>query len=116
MATAPDPLPITRPVLGERERELLLKPLATGWLVQGPYVAAFEQAFCTFTGLPHALAVSSCTAALHLILHALGIGPGDEVIIPSFTYVVHPNAVRYTGARPVFDRRVDPPPSTWTPP
>lgn len=96
------PLPITKCVFGERERELLLRPLDTGWLVQGPYVRRFEQAFCDFTGLPHALAVTSCTTALHLILLALGIGPGDEVIVPSFTYVASANAVEYTGATPVL--------------
>lgn len=95
-------LSITRPVFGKRERELLLRPLDTGWLVQGPYVERFEAAFEDFTGLDHALAVSNCTAALHLILVALGIGPGDEVILPSFTYVASANAVEYTGATPVF--------------
>ncbi len=100
--TGREPLPITRCVFGPRERELLLRPLDSGWLVQGPYVRRFEQAFCDFTGLPHALAVTSCTTALHLILAALGIGPGDEVIVPSFTYVASANAVEYTGARPVL--------------
>ena len=95
-------IPITRPVMGRRERELILKPLETGWLVQGPYVQRFEEAFCEFTGSPHALAVSNCTTGLHLILHASGIGPKDEVIVPSFTYIATANAVEYTGARPVF--------------
>jgi perosamine synthetase len=95
-------IPITRPDLGGREKELMLRPLESGWLVQGPYVQQFEQAFCRFTGASHALAVSSCTTALHLILHALGIGPGDEVIVPSFTFIASANAVEYTGARPVL--------------
>ena len=97
-----DSIPITKPVLGQRERELILKPLETGWLVQGPYVQRFEEAFCKFSGAAHALAVSNCTTGLHLILHAMGIGPGDEVVLPSFTYIATANAVEYTGARPVF--------------
>jgi dTDP-4-amino-4,6-dideoxygalactose transaminase len=95
-------IPITKPVMGRRERDLMLEPLETGWLVQGPFVQRFEQAFCDFTGAAHALAVSNCTTALHLILHALGLGPGDEVIVPSFTYVASANAVEYTGAKPVL--------------
>ena len=102
MPTRLEPLPITRPVFGARERELILKPLETGWVVQGPYVARFERMFAAFTGAAHALAVSSCTTGLHLVLHALGVGPGDEVILPSFTYVATANAVEYCGARPVF--------------
>ncbi|MBI5520987.1 MAG: DegT/DnrJ/EryC1/StrS family aminotransferase [Desulfarculus sp.] len=102
MPEGPKPIPITRPVFGERERELLLKPLETGWVVQGPYVARFEKLFAAYVGADHALAVSSCTTGLHLVLHALGLGPGDEVIVPSFTYVATANAVEYCGARPVF--------------
>ncbi len=102
MPTRLEPLPITRPVFGARERELILKPLETGWVVQGPYVAQFERMFAAFTGAAHALAVSSCTTGLHLVLHALGLRPGDEVILPSFTYVATANAVEYCGARPVF--------------
>jgi len=96
------PIPITMPVFGEREKELLLKPLETGWVVQGPYVSRFEREFSAYTGAKHSLATTSCTSALHLILCALGIGPGDEVIVPSFTYVATANAVEYAGARPVF--------------
>lgn len=102
MNAAPEPIPITRPVFGERERQLMLEPLASGWVVQGPYVARFEKMFADFCTVPHALATTSCTTGLHLILAALGIGPGDEVIIPSFTFVATANAVEYTGARPVF--------------
>ncbi|MBI4798020.1 MAG: DegT/DnrJ/EryC1/StrS family aminotransferase [Desulfarculus sp.] len=102
MPAKPEPIPITRPVFGARERELLLKPLETGWVVQGPYVAMFEKMFAAYVGSGHALAVSSCTTGLHLVLHALGVGPGDEVILPSFTYVATANAVEYCGARPVF--------------
>ena len=102
MPEAPEKIPITRPMMGKRELELLAEPLKTGWLVQGPFVARFEKMFAGFCGSAHALAVSNCTTGLHLILHALGLGPGDEVILPSFTYVASANAVEYTGAGPVF--------------
>ncbi len=101
-------LPITKPVFGAREAELILKPLQTGWVVQGPYVKQFEDMFADFSGISHALAVSNCTTALHLVLAAWNLGPGDEVIVPSFTYIASANAVEYTGAKPVFcdiDRR-----------
>jgi dTDP-4-amino-4,6-dideoxygalactose transaminase len=102
MPAAPEPIPITKPVFGPRELELMAQPLASGWVVQGPWVGRFERMFAQFTGLEHALATTSCTTALHLILAALGIGPGDEVIVPSFTFVASANAVEYTGARPVL--------------
>lgn len=98
----PRNLPITRPCLDRRERELLLEPLRSGWLVQGPQVARFEQMVAQFCGARHAVATSSCTTALHLALLAAGVGPGHEVIVPSFTYVATANAVEYCGARPVF--------------
>jgi dTDP-4-amino-4,6-dideoxygalactose transaminase len=102
LSARPEPIPITKPVFGARERELMCAPLDTGWVVQGPWVARFEAMFAEFTGIPHALASTSCTTALHLILAALGIGEGDEVIVPSFTFVASANAVEYTGARPVL--------------
>jgi len=74
----------------------------SGWLTQGPKVAAFEQAFAARHQVRHALATTSCTTALHLALAALGIGPGDEVIVPSFTWVATANAVLYCGATPVL--------------
>lgn len=95
-------IPITRAVIGAEEKEAILKPLETGWLVQGPNVSAFEQAFSAFVNIDHAKAVSSCTTALHLALEGLGIGEGDKVVVPSFTYVASANAVTYTGAEVVF--------------
>ncbi|MBI2872234.1 MAG: DegT/DnrJ/EryC1/StrS family aminotransferase [Chloroflexi bacterium] len=95
-------IPITRPYLGEEERRAVAAPLETGWVVQGPRVREFEQAVSAMTGAPIALATTSCTTALHLSLAALGIGPGDEVIVPSFTFVATANVVEYQGARPVF--------------
>ena len=74
----------------------------SGWIAQGPRVAEFEEAFAAAIGAPHAVAVSSCTTALHLALVAAGIGPGDEVIVPSLSFIATANAVRYVGAAPVF--------------
>lgn len=93
---------ISTPSLGDEEWEALRDPLVTGWLTQGPKVAAFELAFAECHKVPHALATTSCTTALHLMLAAAGIGPGDEVIVPSFTWVSTANAVLYTGATPVL--------------
>jgi dTDP-4-amino-4,6-dideoxygalactose transaminase len=93
---------ISRPQTGEEEWRALREPLMSGWLTQGPQVPAFERAFAVRHKVPHALAASSCTTALHLILAGMDIGPGDEVIVPAFTWVASANAVEYCGARPVF--------------
>jgi perosamine synthetase len=101
-------IPIAAPVLGDEEWHALREPLESGWLTQGPKVAAFEAAFADRHHVDHALATTSCTTALHLCLAALGIGPGDEVVVPAFTWVATANAVVYCGATPVFadvDRR-----------
>lgn len=95
-------IPITKSVMGDEECAGILKPLESGWLVQGPYVAEFEQLFRDYIGAPFTKAVSNCTTALHLSLDALGIGPGDKVVVPSFTYVASANAVTYTGAEVIF--------------
>lgn len=99
---------IASPVMGEEEWLALREPLETGWLTQGPKVAAFEKAFAERHRVGHALAVTSATTGLHLALAALGVGPGDEVIVPAFTWVATANCVLYCGATPVFadvDRR-----------
>jgi perosamine synthetase len=93
---------ISTPSLGDEEWEAMREPLLTGWLTQGPKVAAFESAFADHHKVPYALATTSCTTALHLMLAAAGIGPGDEVLVPSFTWVSTANAVLYTGATPVL--------------
>jgi perosamine synthetase len=93
---------IASPYIGEEEWLALKEPLMSGWLTQGPKVAAFEKAFAERHQVKHAIATTSCTTALHLILTALGVGPGDEVIVPAFTWVSTANVVLYCGAKPVF--------------
>lgn len=93
---------IALPSTGEEEWLAVREPLESGWLTQGPRVAAFEKAFAERHRVKHALATTSCTTALHLALAAYGIGPGDEVIVPSFTWVATANAVLYCGATPVL--------------
>ncbi|WP_404942212.1 DegT/DnrJ/EryC1/StrS family aminotransferase [Pseudomonas danubii] len=93
---------ISLPSTGEEEWQAAREPLMTGWLTQGPKVAAFEEAFAKRHQVPHALAVTSCTTGLHLALAGLDIGPGDEVIVPTFTWIATANVVLYCGATPVF--------------
>jgi dTDP-4-amino-4,6-dideoxygalactose transaminase len=93
---------ISLPATGDEEWEATREPLATGWLTQGPKVARFEKAFSERHGVAHALATTSCTTGLHLILAAMGVGPGDEIIVPSFTWVATANVVLYCGATPVL--------------
>jgi len=95
-------IPIARPVLGEREVEAARRAILSGWVTQGPEVAAFEREFAAAVGAPHACAVSSCTTALHLALVAAGVGPGDEVVTVSHSFIATANAIRYCGATPVF--------------
>ena len=84
-------IPITKPVFGPEERAAVVKPLESGWVVQGPFVAEFERKFAAFSSAPHAVATSSCTTAMHIAVAALGLKPGDEVIVPGFTWVSTPN-------------------------
>jgi dTDP-4-amino-4,6-dideoxygalactose transaminase len=95
-------IPISKPTLGEEEAAAAREAVLSGWVTQGPQVAAFEQEFARAVGSPHACAVSSCTTALHMALEGLGVGPGDEVITVSHSFIATANAVRYCGARPVF--------------
>lgn len=93
---------ISLPSTGEDEWQAVRESLMTGWLTQGPRVAEFEKAFAARHSVSYALASTSCTTALHLILSAMDIGPGDEVIVPAFTWVATANAVLFCGATPVF--------------
>ena len=95
-------IPVARPYVGEAEERAVTEVLRSGWLTQGPRVAAFEKRFAAYVGCDHAVAVSSCTTALHLALLMLGVGPGDEVICPSLSFIATANAIAYTGATPVF--------------
>ena len=95
-------IPISKPYFDECEKENIVKPLESGWVVQGKYVGEFEKLFALHAKTPFGHATTSCTTALHLSLVALGIGAGDKVIIPSFTYIATANAVEQTGASLVF--------------
>lgn len=102
-----DAIPLARPVIGEREQELVAEALSSRRLSLGPMVERFEREFAERIGVRRAVACSSGTAGLHMCLHALGIGPGDEVITSSFSFVASANAILFTGATPVF-AEVDP--------
>lgn len=109
-----DRIPVMIPWLGEEEARAASDAVLSGWVAQGPRVAAFERAFAERVGAEHAVAVSSCTTALHLTLVALGLGPGDEVVVPSLSFIATANAVRHVGAEPVF-ADVDPVTGNLTP-
>jgi len=103
-------VPVARPQLGEEEASAARRAILSGWVTQGPEVAAFEREFAAFVGTPYACAVSSGTTALHLALLAVGVRPGDEVITVSHSYIATANSIRYCGATPVF---VDIDPATF---
>jgi len=106
-ATARDSIPLFDLVLDDEDVAAVVDALRSGWLTMGPRIQAFEEAFAEHLGVAHAIATSSCTAALHLAYLAAGVGPGDEVIVPSLTFVATANAAVYCGARPVFAEIVD---------
>jgi perosamine synthetase len=95
-------IPITKPYMDEAEALAAADAIRSGWIVQGPIVAAFEKAVAERLGVAHAVATTNCTSALHLALLCCGIGPGDEVIVPSFSYIATANAVLHAGATPIF--------------
>jgi dTDP-4-amino-4,6-dideoxygalactose transaminase len=98
----PTRIPLMQPWLGDEEVRAVAEALQSGWIAQGPRVEAFEAAFAETTGAVSAVAVSSCTAALHLALRVGGIGPGDDVVVPSLSFIATANVPSYVGARPVF--------------
>ena len=95
-------VPIARTSLTEDEVHAVLEPLRSGWLVQGPQVKSFEEKWSSFTGAQHSLAVTSCTAGMHLAVAALDLGSGDEVIVPALTWISTANVIEHQGATPVF--------------
>lgn len=95
-------VPIARTSLSEKEINSVLAPLKSGWIVQGPKVREFEEKWSRFTGAKYSVATTSCTSGMHLTLAALGIGPGDEVIVPAFTWISTANVVEHLGAKVVF--------------
>jgi perosamine synthetase len=95
-------IPVARPYVGAEEEQAVIEVLRSGWLTQGPRVAEFEAKFSEYIGCKYSVAVSSCTTALHLALVASGIGPGDEVICPSLSFIATANSITYAGATPVF--------------
>ena len=100
--TTPDPIPFARPDVGEAEAAAASQAILSGWMTTGQVTAEFEQAFAARVGAAHAVSVNSATAGLHLALEAAGIGPGDEVIVPTWTFTASAEVVRYLGADPVL--------------
>ena len=104
-------IPIAEPLLGDEELNNIVDAVKSGWISsKGKFIPEFEESFAQYCGVKHGVATCNGTAALHLALSALGIGEGDEVIVPTLTFVATANVVKYTGAKPVF---VDSHPDYW---
>src|SRR5204862_2374827 len=95
-------IPIAKPYLDKEDAQAAYDTILTGWITQGPRVQEFEEKFAQYTGAKYAVAVSNCTTALHLAMLVSDIGPGDEVICPSLSYIATANSIKYSGANPVF--------------
>src|SRR3990167_6818779 len=103
-------IPLTKPYFDKKEEKMILEVVRSGWVTQGPKVAEFERMVAKYTGAKYGVATTSATTALFLSLYMLGIGPVDEVIVPSLTFIATPNVVVHVGAKPVF---VDVDPKTY---
>jgi perosamine synthetase len=104
-------IPVYRPSIGDREKKYVAEAMDSGWVSsKGPFLDRFERDFAAYLGVSHGVAAANGTVALHLAFAALGLGPGDEVIVPTLTYIASVNAITYTGATPVF---VDSDPTCW---
>jgi dTDP-4-amino-4,6-dideoxygalactose transaminase len=101
-ATLTRNIPVARPFIGREEETAVLEVLRSGWVSQGPKVAEFEKRFAEYVGAAHAIAVSSCTTALHMAFVAAEIKAGDEVLCPSLSFIASANSIRYVGATPIF--------------
>jgi perosamine synthetase len=95
-------IPITKTVFDETDFAIIQEPLKSGWVVQGKYVKQFEEMFSSLSRAPYSIATTSCTTSLHIAMSVMGIKPGDEVLVPAFTWVSTANCVEYMGAKPVF--------------
>ena len=95
-------IPITKPFIGEEEKKACFDAIASGWVSQGPRVNEFENLISRYVDAKYGIAVNSCTSALHVALLAMGIKPGDEIIVPSLTFIATANSILYTGAKPIF--------------
>ena len=102
MTTSTQSIFISQPSVGQEEYEALKETILSGWITQGPKVKQFEDSFSTYHALKRSLATTSCTTALHVILKALDIKAGDEVIVPAFTWVASANVIEHCGATPIF--------------
>ena len=95
-------VPFHRALVGDEEVQAVSEVIRSGWLTMGPKTIEFESEFASYIGVKHAIAVPSCTAALHLALEAAGVGPGDEVLVPTTTFTDTAEVVAYLGARPIL--------------